>query len=257
MKRFVTLFFFVLLCTLQVLAQTTTIDVVALKNGSVIKGTITEQIPNESLKIQTGDGSTFVYRMDEVEKITKETVDAKKSLRKQLLEESKKDMKDAVLSKGYKAFINIDYVFNSGDFKDYATVGVSTTHGYQINPYIFAGAGVGFNILYYMKDGGVDPKIGVPIYFDARITPLKNYITPFIDVRIGQSVADIEGFYFSPNIGCRIGIRNRSAVGIMLGYHLQQMDGIKDTKIGDDGQVYVKKGKLDCKGFAFRVCWEF
>lgn len=48
------------------------VDVVYLKNESVIKGMIVEQIPNASLKIQTKDGSVFVYKMDEVLKITKE-----------------------------------------------------------------------------------------------------------------------------------------------------------------------------------------
>jgi len=48
------------------------VDVVYLKNGSIIKGLIMEQIPNESLKIQTSDGSLFVYKMEEVVKITKE-----------------------------------------------------------------------------------------------------------------------------------------------------------------------------------------
>ena len=47
-------------------------DVVHLKNGSIIRGTIIEQVPNESLKIKTADGSVFVYTMDEVAKITKE-----------------------------------------------------------------------------------------------------------------------------------------------------------------------------------------
>ena len=47
------------------------IDVVHLKNGSFIKGVIIETIPNESLKIQTNDGSIFVYQMSEVEKMTK------------------------------------------------------------------------------------------------------------------------------------------------------------------------------------------
>lgn len=48
------------------------VDVVYLKNGSIIRGLIMEQIPNESLKIQTSDGSLFVYKMEEVVKITKE-----------------------------------------------------------------------------------------------------------------------------------------------------------------------------------------
>ena len=47
-------------------------DVVYLKNGSIIRGLIIEQIPNVSLKIQTVDGSVFVYKIDEIEKMTKE-----------------------------------------------------------------------------------------------------------------------------------------------------------------------------------------
>ena len=47
-------------------------DVVYLKNGGIIKGIIIEQIPNQSIKIQTSDGSVFVYTMDEVEKFGKE-----------------------------------------------------------------------------------------------------------------------------------------------------------------------------------------
>jgi hypothetical protein len=49
-------------------------DVVYLKNGSVIKGEIIEQIPNKSIKIQTSDGSIFVYNISDIEKMTKETV---------------------------------------------------------------------------------------------------------------------------------------------------------------------------------------
>ena len=47
-------------------------DVIYLKNGSIIRGLIIEQIPNVSLKIQTADGSVFVYKIDEIEKMTKE-----------------------------------------------------------------------------------------------------------------------------------------------------------------------------------------
>jgi hypothetical protein len=47
-------------------------EVLYLKNGSIIKGIIIEQIPNVSYKIETGDGSVFIYKFEEVEKITKE-----------------------------------------------------------------------------------------------------------------------------------------------------------------------------------------
>lgn len=47
-------------------------DVVYLKNGSIIRGVIIEQIPNESIKIRTNDGSVFVYSTEEILKILKE-----------------------------------------------------------------------------------------------------------------------------------------------------------------------------------------
>lgn len=47
-------------------------DVVYLKSGNKVTGLIMEQIPNDILKIQTGDGSIFVFKYSEIEKITKE-----------------------------------------------------------------------------------------------------------------------------------------------------------------------------------------
>ena len=58
--------------TITATAQETE-DVVYLKNGSVIRGTITELTPNTNLKIRTRDGSLFVFEMDEVERVAKES----------------------------------------------------------------------------------------------------------------------------------------------------------------------------------------
>ena len=64
-----------MLSTLSMAAQST-VDVVELKNGSILRGTITEQVPAESLKLKMADGSLFVFRMDEVARITREAVQA-------------------------------------------------------------------------------------------------------------------------------------------------------------------------------------
>jgi len=48
-------------------------DVVYLKNGGIVRGTIIEQVPGISIKLQTKDGNVFVYQMDEIEKIAKES----------------------------------------------------------------------------------------------------------------------------------------------------------------------------------------
>ncbi|MBO4443848.1 MAG: hypothetical protein J5814_03645 [Bacteroidaceae bacterium] len=65
------LLFICLLCATFAFAQKMQ-DVVYLKNGSVIRGTITELKPSESISIQTSDGSIFVYKMDEVERTAAE-----------------------------------------------------------------------------------------------------------------------------------------------------------------------------------------
>jgi hypothetical protein len=71
MKKFLLLLTF-FLCIKSASSQTQLDEVVYLKNGSVIRGTIIEQVPNVKLKIQTHDGNIFVYNFDEIEKITKE-----------------------------------------------------------------------------------------------------------------------------------------------------------------------------------------
>ena len=65
---------FLIVCvflTFSALAQETE-DVVYLKNGRIIRGTITEIILNDNIKIHTRAGNLLVFTMDEVEKIVKE-----------------------------------------------------------------------------------------------------------------------------------------------------------------------------------------
>lgn len=49
-------------------------DVIHLKNGELIRGTIIEEVVGESLKIRTRDGNVFVYTMDEIAKMSREPV---------------------------------------------------------------------------------------------------------------------------------------------------------------------------------------
>jgi len=72
------LFIFCLSFTGVLLAQEYE-EVVYLKNGSVIRGTVIETVPGVSMKMQTKDGNIFVYNMEDVEKVTKELVETKKS----------------------------------------------------------------------------------------------------------------------------------------------------------------------------------
>ena len=49
-------------------------EVVYLKDGSIIRGLIFEQRPNDYLKVRTSSGNVYTLRMNEVDRITKETV---------------------------------------------------------------------------------------------------------------------------------------------------------------------------------------
>ena len=61
-----------LVLDLSGVAATQTDDVVYLKNGSIVRGQILELTPDAVVKIEMADGSVFVFRMEEVERITKE-----------------------------------------------------------------------------------------------------------------------------------------------------------------------------------------
>jgi len=68
-----TIFILLFSVAFKLLAQTNHLEeVVYLKNGSIIRGTIIEQVINDKIKVQTSIGNVFVYKYEEIEKITKE-----------------------------------------------------------------------------------------------------------------------------------------------------------------------------------------
>ena len=142
-------------------------EVVYLKNGSIIKGVIIEQVPNVSLKIKTSDGSLIICQMSDVEKITKEeryTRDYRKEAN------NRKAARNTL--KGYKGFVDFAYI---GDVSDYnaSKIELSTSHGYQFNNYFFVGGGVALN---YYTDADL---IAAPIYANFRVNFINKRVTPF------------------------------------------------------------------------------
>lgn len=63
-----------LVCWLGMASAAETIDVVHLKNGSVIRGTVVEVVPDERLKLETQDGNLFVFSLDDVERIERVSI---------------------------------------------------------------------------------------------------------------------------------------------------------------------------------------
>lgn len=182
------------------------VDVVYLKNGSIIRGHVIEQVPDEELKIKTYDGSLFIYRMDEVERIVKEGGTFRRRVGRV---SNKLDLR------GYKGFVDVGYSFANADFDFFE---ITTTHGYQFNNHIFAGGGIGFQ---YFSDP--DYKI-VPIYANFRFNFLNAKVTPYADLRTGGTLGDYEGFYNSISLGVRFTLKNRTAINVAVGYTYQELE---------------------------------
>lgn len=203
-------------------------EVVYLKNGSVIKGTVIEQIPGQSVKVQTQDGSVFVYTMDEVEKVVKEMKSnyvRKPAFKKPAFNWKNKGYRPT----GYAWFIDAEYT-SGKEFLRSQYIGLGTTHGYQFNPYIFVGVGAEFQValdVAWSNDAPVGkPEVindgkkeinsflqsteisgndfGAVVYGNIRLFLFDNKYSPYLDLRAGYSTS-AKGCYFSPMIGVSIG----------------------------------------------------
>jgi len=217
MKKLLLLFALFIGISLHCTAQNYT-EVVYLKNGSIIRGVIIEQVPNSSLKIQTSDGSIFAYSIDEVEKITKEVTTSKSRSNYESSRSGYERFSNASRSlKGYKGFIETGYTF---DISDYGAdrFELSTTHGYQFNNYLFVGGGVGVN---YYTDADL---ASYPIFASFRANFTNKKITPFADIKSGYVVGDVEGAFATVGIGVRFGLARKMALNLKLEYAYQEFD---------------------------------
>lgn len=205
-------------------------EVVYLKNGSVVRGVVIEQVPGVSLKVQTSDGSIFAYQMSEVVKITKESANYRNGNSMRLNNNSGNET-------GYKGFIDLGYTIGVGDW-GIDRLELSTSHGCQFNPYLYIGAGIAAN---YYFDAEV---VGLPIFAHVRGNILNNSISPYVDFRIGYSpLEDVQGFYMAPSVGCKI-----YSFNVSLGYVMQKAS-YYDYYYGDSSE--------NCGGFSLKVGFEF
>lgn len=211
------------------------IEVVYLKNGSIIKGTIIEQVPNESLKIKTRDGSLIICQMDEVSKITKEESNVRTYRQNQLYRNP---------LKGYKGFIDFGYLGDVSD-NNASKIQLSTSHGYQFNNHFFLGAGLALD---YYTDGEL---ASIPVFVDFRANFINKKVTPFAEVKTGYSMGDIQGVYFSTGIGVRFSLKGKKAVNVSLQYDYLQYNDCYDYYYGSYYDTY------DLGGFGFKVGFEF
>lgn len=183
------------------------LEQVHLKNGSIIRGTVIEQVPGQSIKIQSIDGNIFVYSYDDVAKITKEVY----GNRDRIFNTEQKIPKDYRTPR-YEGGFEVGYAVGTNGFGDGA--GVVTTHGCLINPYLYVGVGGGFH--YYLRAARLNSyealkgNFSVPIFADCRTYFHKGHFKPFLNIRIGYDVT-LSGLYVNPALGIRYDLLDFSA----------------------------------------------
>ena len=194
MKPFTKTLLVVLLFAAPILtfAQSNTQDVIYLKDGSIYKGMIIEQVPNVSYKIKSRDGNVFAVKIEEVEKITKESKDVSYHHKAQhgYGHWEKDSIRYQPKQKGYflEAQVLIENV--QGGFR--------MINGYKFNKYAYLGVGLGVD---FLMSNPFNPRINglekeemagtypsLYLYFQSD-GPTKGRFTPYVALEGGYTMA--------------------------------------------------------------------
>jgi len=252
MKRQVFFIIFSLAATFYGFAQDYQ-DVVYLRDGSIMRGYIIEQVPNDYLKIETTSGRVYTIDMYDVDIIKKEKSRAavQNNTRQRTNQYSYPNYQNQRAPSNYRQQYDYDYYdnnyynhFPNRGYKGFIDLGFSngtttkrgsysydginrfefsTSHGFFLNPYFFVGMGMGIHY-YFNEEDFEDYLFQIPIFVHFRTHFVDATASPFADFKLGYSVYDIKGTYVTPAIGCRFAKGSRSSFWISLGYSFQYAD---------------------------------
>ena len=166
------------------------IDVITLKNGTVLRGIIIEEIPKVSIKIQTKELNIFVCKFSEIEKISKE-----ENATISFNNESKRQRTKLDHFEGFYLGMSIGPAFPIGYYKSYRNFNAKATNGLSINF---------FDFTYKSKSA-----IGISIKINHHI--IKNlpiYSSNEVPKTVGTSylLGPVFSFPISPNSSLEFGI---------------------------------------------------
>ncbi len=190
-------------------------EVVYLKNGSVVRGLIVECVPGVSLQIQTRDGSTFVFRMDEVEKLTREFPErryhkyGKASLVKH----------DFNKYKGYFGLLELGMAPGLNGYDPFRA-GLTIVNGYRILPQFAVGIGVGLQ--YYTNFD----EATVPLFLHLRSDILNSKVSPFVAFNAGYNISFgglYDGVMMEPSVGVGFNVGDSYRMTAGLGFSVDRI----------------------------------
>lgn len=251
MKNTFLLSFFVLLAV-QVFSQNPQYeDVVYLKNGSVIRGIITEQIPNESIRIQTADRNIFVFEISQVEKITKEEIPA------EFISKSDTDLPDKYKTNGFEGGMDVLLAIDIEHGEP--VLGLHTHFGYRFIPQLYVGAGTGVELMFDRNN--------LPLFMQIRTDFIEARVTPFFSANVGYTLSwvndetgsDWGGFFIEPEMGVRFNISQNFGLNLSSAFKFQR--GYESYRYYDYGypepMEIITKDETVFRFFSFKVGFSF
>lgn len=237
MKNFL-LFNLLFLFSTTCLAQSQKSAVIYLKNGSIIHGTIINQMPDSIVKIETKDSNVFVYKYSEIEKIN--------SVSPHLNHPSSNVNVDTIKWSGFFDRTQTQYGYNTSNTdKGYSFIGLQTILGYQHNKSYSIGGGMGINNLTDWHE--YDGIVLVSMFLNGRVNlsnspKVRIYIDCSLGYNFGLNIRNNEysiygetgsgygqmaevstnssvgGLLINPQIGCSFPISKKSTFDIGVGF---------------------------------------
>lgn len=170
-------------------------------------------------------------------------------------------------SQCYRGFADAGYTIGVGDY-DFGRFEINTSHGYQIIPQLYVGAGAGLHFMpkYDNTAGDLsipldqrESTVDVPVFANVRATLLKKKWAPLVDAKVGTYVTNGGGLYYNISAGVRISTHGKQAINIMVGYTSEKLEfETFDRFVSSYSLDYTTRPrKLDCEGVAIKVGYEF
>lgn len=196
-------------------AQKRTPNAVFLKDGSVVKGKISEPAGTQGLKIENECG-VWLFRPGEFDSIGYQRF-------------KKISITHQIKNKGY---YNLSYFGANFGSEEPPIPVITTINGYHHNPKFFTGVGLGYE--YY--DFGV-----MPLFADIRYFVLDERVSPFMSFQTGYGFAveniktnnwgwssgyineTFGGFLLGASAGINFRLTDHSAFNFSLGYRYQKL----------------------------------
>ena len=230
-------------------ATNITKDILFLKDGSVLRGTIVEQVPNQYLKIGISGGTVVEVNMNEVKRI-------------------KADKGNYVFNpdgsntkvKGFYTGYSVQAMFGQAgesDFEERLIIGAGIQYslGYQFNKYASLGGGIGMQLYdRVFGDVFVQGRAFLPL---GKLTPTlaidAGYGVPLVLSGINNPATQQKGgVSLRPSVGLRIATKNRADILVDAGYQFQHFTSKNNWGWGstDEFDVWYKR-------MSFRIGWLF